>query len=239
MNTHFAEAHIERRKRLGMYTPQPVIARPGKIRIVNVETEQESPEPITQEQIENGAAPGFALYRNTIPSDAILNMLTPCSWKFLVAFASKRHGILVRDILGTTRNRKVVAARDEAIKLVYQHTQRSLPKTSEIFSRDHTTILHSLRKTDSTFKLVEAPDAPPEHYGPKSRKRKFPSKIIEAVKEGYEKGIPATEIAKTISTTPGSVYSAASRIGIKRSHYRDKEGRSKYNWSAYGNSPQD
>src|SRR5690606_25185830 len=66
-----------------------------------------------------------------------------------------KHNIPVRYILGLSRQRKVVAARHEAIAAVYQHTQASMPAVGRFFDRDHTTVLAALRKMGAETKLVE------------------------------------------------------------------------------------
>lgn len=58
------------------------------------------------------------------------------------------HGYLWTDILGPSRNRALVKVRQECIRAVADaRTDLSLPQLGRIFNRDHTTILHALRKT--------------------------------------------------------------------------------------------
>lgn len=89
------------------------------------------------------------------PRGAPLNMLAPCSWKFLRELAALRHGVGSRDIMSHSRARAIVAARYEAMALVYQHTQASLPQVGRLFGRDHTTVFHALRKMSRHGKLVD------------------------------------------------------------------------------------
>jgi hypothetical protein len=89
------------------------------------------------------------------PYGAPLNMLAPCSWRFLVAYASLKTGVSAKDILSPNRSRDIMPARYAAIGLVYQHTQFSLPQTGKAFDRDHSTVLHALHKTGTREKLVE------------------------------------------------------------------------------------
>lgn len=84
-----------------------------------------------------------------------LNMLAPCSGKFLLAVAALRHGLSVEEIVGGSRKREHVAARVEAMCLIYQHTQWSLPQVGRFLRRDHTTVLHALQKCGVTRKKVE------------------------------------------------------------------------------------
>lgn len=60
----------------------------------------------------------------------------------------ERRGFGVLDILGPSRRDAVCRVRDEAIRAVANgRPDLSLPAIGRIFKRDHTSILHSLRKT--------------------------------------------------------------------------------------------
>jgi hypothetical protein len=82
------------------------------------------------------------LVDGTVP----LDMLRPCSWRFLVELAAVRHGQASKDIIGPFRTRAVVKARHEAVYLVVLHTQFSVARIGRFFNRDHTTLLSSLKK---------------------------------------------------------------------------------------------
>ncbi len=90
-----------------------------------------------------------------ILENAPLNMLTPCSWRFLVRLAGLRKGLSASEVMCRSRRPHIVAARTDALALVYRHTQHSLPGVGQLFSLDHTTVIHALHKTGSTSKLVE------------------------------------------------------------------------------------
>lgn len=90
-----------------------------------------------------------------IPCNAPLNMHGACSWRFLVALAALRHGMSVDEVMQRCRQRHIIAARAEAITLIYRHTQYSMPGVGRLFVLDHTSILNALIKTGSTDKLVE------------------------------------------------------------------------------------
>jgi chromosomal replication initiation ATPase DnaA len=62
------------------------------------------------------------------------------------------HGVTVRDILGPRRHAHIVRARWKAIRAVYETFDDSLPHIGRTFNRDHTSVMHALRKT-----------APPPH----------------------------------------------------------------------------
>jgi hypothetical protein len=66
----------------------------------------------------------------------------------LIRLVALKHGVAVADIKGEQRGRPIMAARDHAIALVYTHCRyMSTPQMGRLFGgRDHSTILHSLRK---------------------------------------------------------------------------------------------
>lgn len=55
-------------------------------------------------------------------------------------------GVSAKDVLGSTRLRSVVVPRQVAMFLVRELCGLSLPRIGAVFGRDHTTVLHSLRK---------------------------------------------------------------------------------------------
>ena len=78
---------------------------------------------------------------------APINLIDRPSPRFLIRVAALRHGVRYGDVIGESRSKYVVAARDHAIRLIWTHCRlMSLPAVGRLFDRDHTTILHSLRK---------------------------------------------------------------------------------------------
>ena len=130
---HYAEV----RARL-MNFPVKVKEKPPVKMLVAIQEEPMAPLPVVLD---------------TVP----LNMLTTPSWRFLVALAAVRHGVSSEDILGPRRVRTLIVARCDAMGLMYQHTPASLPRIGLCLNRDHTTVLHALRKIGKTFKLVDLP----------------------------------------------------------------------------------
>ena len=64
-----------------------------------------------------------------------------------VAQEAGKHGLTPDDILGERRHKHVIEARWEAIAAVYQtNPSWTLPQLGRFFCRDHTTVLHALRK---------------------------------------------------------------------------------------------
>lgn len=65
-----------------------------------------------------------------------------------------RHGLTPGEITGARRNTKVVRARHEAMWIAKElHPHLSFPAIGRIFNRDHTTVLHALRKYEA--RMVE------------------------------------------------------------------------------------
>ena len=65
-----------------------------------------------------------------------------------------RHGLTPGEIAGARRNTKVVRARHEAMWIAKElHPHLSYPVLGRIFNRDHTTVLHALRKYEA--RMVE------------------------------------------------------------------------------------
>lgn len=65
----------------------------------------------------------------------------------LVGLVADLHGLRPGDILGHSRERKMLKARHSAVALVATRFPAwSLPTLGRFFDRDHTTILHALRK---------------------------------------------------------------------------------------------
>ena len=53
---------------------------------------------------------------------------------------------------GSKKNKGTAEARQLAMYLIRQLTNLSLPDIGREFNRDHTTVLHSIRKVESTLK---------------------------------------------------------------------------------------
>lgn len=67
--------------------------------------------------------------------------------KNIIDIAAGSEGLTPADILGPLREKPFVRARQRAMYLARQATDRSLPELGRRFGgRDHTTILHALRK---------------------------------------------------------------------------------------------
>lgn len=66
----------------------------------------------------------------------------------IIRHVASLYGVSYGDIVGHRRNRKIVAARHAAVRAVADaRPDMTLPGMGRVFNRDHTTLLHALRKT--------------------------------------------------------------------------------------------
>lgn len=74
-----------------------------------------------------------------------LGRMTP---RRVIEKIAKEHGVSLGLIIGQRRAKEIVAIRDKAVRAVAERfPEMSLPDIGRAFKRDHTTIIHSLRKT--------------------------------------------------------------------------------------------
>ncbi|RYE65226.1 MAG: hypothetical protein EOO81_12975 [Oxalobacteraceae bacterium] len=162
---------------------------------------------------------------------APLNMLTVSSWRFLLALASARHGISQDEILGRSRQNPVVAARTEAIALVWQHSSKSSTQVGLCFGLDHTTILTALKRFGVDKKLVDPAPKKPRQRNSKggmtgwgsagriaardARQRKSEANHA-VIRAGYAAGLSPELIAEQIGFIPKSVRTIAARYGLTK-----------------------
>lgn len=67
--------------------------------------------------------------------------------KQIVIATAREHGMPLAWILGPRRNTCIVRARQEAMARVYDSCHgMSLPQIARLFNRDHTTVLHAVKK---------------------------------------------------------------------------------------------
>jgi len=70
----------------------------------------------------------------------------------IIRQVSKFYGVDEATLLGTQRNKGIAEARQVAIYLIRQLTNLSLPDIGKEFNRDHSTILHAIRKMEIAVK---------------------------------------------------------------------------------------
>lgn len=74
-----------------------------------------------------------------------LDMLSGCSWRFLLQLAARRWNVDGEQLPGPGRDQLLCAARHHAMWLLRTHTRMSLPRIGALFGgRDHTTVLSGI-----------------------------------------------------------------------------------------------
>lgn len=150
-----------------------------------------------------------------LPPDhnAPLNLLGPCHWRFLVAVAALRHGVKPEDIIGRSKPKALAAARSDAFYLAASHTAYSIARIGRLFGRDHTTILHSLKKHPPFVRPRLSPIevAPAIPADPCS----CPPERLRIITEGYAAGLSTKAIAERINMSPSTVKVTAMRHRLK------------------------
>lgn len=109
------------------------------------------PEPVNDDAVESVDIPRFLPPRRTdwtqMVSDAVLR---PCDAKIVLKHVYLRTGIKILDIQSERRTAKVVLPRMLACWVMREFTTLSLPQIGRhLGNRDHTTVLHSVRKIEA------------------------------------------------------------------------------------------
>lgn len=64
----------------------------------------------------------------------------------IIESTAARHGLSYADLIGDSRGGEIITARHEAMWLCCRDTTKSLPTIGRAFHRDHTTVLHAVRR---------------------------------------------------------------------------------------------
>lgn len=64
----------------------------------------------------------------------------------IVAGVAKKHGVTVALIMGEARDKRVILARHEVWWRVWRTSGLSYPRMGAMFRRDHTTIMHGVKR---------------------------------------------------------------------------------------------
>lgn len=70
--------------------------------------------------------------------------------------AAQAFGITMEELLGIRRSWKYARPRQVAMMLSRELTKRSLPNIGQMFNRDHTTVLHALRRIPELCRTNQA-----------------------------------------------------------------------------------
>lgn len=73
----------------------------------------------------------------------------------IISEEAELHGVSVRDILGASRNRRITDARHFAMyRARIERADMSLPHIGKVFRRDHTSVLHAIRRMEALIDRV-------------------------------------------------------------------------------------
>ena len=85
----------------------------------------------------------------------------------VISLCAKKHGLTAADILGHTRTKKYIEARQEATWLLYQKDTMSKSLIARHMNRkDHTSVVHLLRRYEDTHGLGENDKSAYEFFRP-------------------------------------------------------------------------
>lgn len=203
-----AAGRAARARLMGHQSPKRVITLPEPADVID-----EAPEAATPEQ---GAPEHYAP----------LNMLTTASCRFLTSVVALQTGVSEKTLIAPAKLRHVVEARDKLIKLIFEHTQHSLPMIGKAVHRDHTTVLHSLRKSGCYYRLVDiAPTTDPRSRGAITKPGKRDVMVIEPSPAFRTTSLPMAEeiidqVCEKYDLTPEDLKS--SRRGRSLGHARQE-----------------
>ena len=76
--------------------------------------------------------------------EQILEMSKP-----IIEATAAKHSITVEQLLGPRRQQTYVAARRECAERLRNELEMSYPKIGKVMNRDHTSILHLLKKVEA------------------------------------------------------------------------------------------
>lgn len=71
---------------------------------------------------------------------------TKSNWRRIVYDVCKRRGLVFEDVVGPSKHRDLTIARFECWYRIRQETAYSFPQIAKFFGRDHSTVLHGVRR---------------------------------------------------------------------------------------------
>jgi hypothetical protein len=78
------------------------------------------------------------------PGPAPINMLRRPGSAFLIQYVAAKTRVPVKVILGREQNARVVAARHDAMRTVFAHTELTSSQIGRAFNRHHATVLYAV-----------------------------------------------------------------------------------------------
>lgn len=138
--------HAEHKARMARLSPKPRIAPPAALPVAN---HVAKPAPVIAEKSYYPQMWFWELVNFTprVSRTAVTSHQVGPRVDFIQSVIAKKYGISKTDILSQRRHKTVVEARHVAIYIAKTMTTQSMPEIGRRFSnRDHTTILHAVRK---------------------------------------------------------------------------------------------
>ncbi len=132
--------------------------------------------------------------------------------KRIIARVAAEHGFTLADILGQRRQANLVIARHAAVaEVVREHPSLSTTQLGGIFRRDHSTILHALRRAGARAAVPVEPAAPWPGSGP-------PETILQEVAEAH--GVSVAEVRAPGKTAEVLAARRVAIVAIATTHPR-------------------
>lgn len=72
-----------------------------------------------------------------------------------IGAVARQHGLLPEELTGRSRARHIIPARQEAMWMVHRRAGLPLTATGDLFDRDHTTVLHGVRRVEQRIREDE------------------------------------------------------------------------------------
>jgi hypothetical protein len=131
-------------------TPPVVVPReqPRIVEITRPTYESLRPVGVVMKRGKYGPFPLAPAFRPHVAfDDAVAALHAKRSPKPIIAAVARKYGASIETIIGPRRDALAVKARHEAMAEVYvQCVHLSLPQIAKLFQRDHTSLLHAIKK---------------------------------------------------------------------------------------------
>lgn len=105
-----------------------------------------------RERLMNGGKPKLTIVPKLAPVIEVQHSPKSCfrphsnKRREIMAIVAYKHRVSVKTIRGDGRYKAMVAARQEAMWMMHEYCRMSLSQIGAFFGRDHTTVIHSLKK---------------------------------------------------------------------------------------------
>ncbi|MBR2986437.1 MAG: chromosomal replication initiator protein DnaA [Clostridia bacterium] len=145
-------------KMLGMEIPDEVLSYVAENLKSNIRQIEGAIKHIRAQSLLNGKPITLELAKKCISAMIVTNDPPEVTAKKIVETVSKKYGIPIDEIYGKSRAKPVSSARNVAIYIIRKITSLSLKDIGNLFDRDHTTIMSSIKSVEKeieTKSLVE------------------------------------------------------------------------------------